>query len=214
MAKIRNYDTREVAGITNDEYAVITDYEEQVTYKVNLTDYILSMSGSSGGYNGSLLTQDKRRVTIEDGVVKTVVDETYWIDCGTQSDWQTIDGVYDSGNGMFYLDPSGRQIEYSRSRNENIDSSRPKRIRVKTSEGFVMSYSMDRDYTVVAYVPAVPADTWAEMPLDLNFSDADYDYDLFSVLIQDVGIPYVNGAHNYVTGFQVEMSRNVRSMAT
>ena len=40
MSKIKDYITREASSITGDEYAVITDTTEEITYKINLSDYI------------------------------------------------------------------------------------------------------------------------------------------------------------------------------
>ena len=84
MAKIRNYDTREVGDITGDEFAVITDTTEEVTYKVNLTDYIASMAGGGEGATGDFLTKEMRRVSVVDGSVTSIVDETEWVDISSR----------------------------------------------------------------------------------------------------------------------------------
>ena len=104
MAKIRNYDTREVGDITGDEFAVITDTTEEVTYKVNLTDYIASMAGGGEGATGDFLTKEMRRVTVVDGSVTSIVDETEWINVGLQHDWNNqYPGQWDSAVSMWYL---------------------------------------------------------------------------------------------------------------
>ena len=98
---------------------------------------------------------------------------------------------------------------------EKVSGHRPKRMRVKMSEGFDnIMVRDDTGYTLFyANYPSepYPSDTWLEFPLDMNYSDTDSQFDIISVRIEKTGGDPQHDPRNYVSGFEISYSRSVGS---
>ena len=103
--------------------------------------------------------------------------------------------------------------------NNNLWKFRPDRMRIRLSLGFTEVLVKDNSDNShhnplfqVTFGELYPANTWFEFPLDINKSNQDTKWDIYSVLIRDT----VNSSSldNFVTGFEVSYSKRIDEMGT
>ncbi len=115
MSKIRDYATRETVDINGDEYAVITDLTAETTHKINLSDYIVSVSSGvpGGGNENTFLRGDLswQQITADAGNVRVTDNFEYSNNINCQAVLEDLDDAIHTTNQ--YLTPVGAVMAFA-----------------------------------------------------------------------------------------------------